>query len=159
MLGNTIFEEEYQYHRSLGKSHIEAYHRAVDYYRKFTRREITSGWEEYSETFEQKIHTEASQIIHVNETFSKLFPKVKEVSDKAGKLLCLIFRFEGLEQFLNEENIKIIYEEVGDDYPEAVWEMAKMLGYKTKGSSSSRIHVLKSCISRIANEMQLGLKL
>ncbi len=129
---NHIFQEEYDYWRKQrgvdGKplhSHITAYNRAVDYYRKFTAHEATQNWKQ---AVDREHHdTQAEDMVEriqfnqvVATMFTKLTPRQKE-------LLCFVIVQQDLDQYLNEENAKTVRAIVKKKRPEDVKDIAKAM--------------------------------
>lgn len=132
--GKTIFREEYDYWRKLGHAHKVATHRAIDYYRKFTSREVTDNFEVIQETRQDESAIDPSEYVGFNQLVARV---VANSSAQESKFVFLMVRMQQLEQYLNLENTNLAVFYCGDSYPDSVQEMAAALGYTCQNSGSS----------------------
>lgn len=130
----SIFQENFEYWRSQGESVIVARNKAIDYYRKFTKREVTDNWETFQGTIEDENHIAPLELISFNQTVSKL---IEAATVKDRKFLFLIIKQHDLDQYLNPENEALCDFYTGDKRPEKMFEVAGMMGFSCQASGSS----------------------
>lgn len=96
---NYVFQTEYNYWRSQGQAHIVAHRKAIDYYRKFTSREVTVEWVKAADAqaFVDPI-SEKEEHIHFNQIVRLAMANLTE---RQGEFLCMILVQQDLDQFLD----------------------------------------------------------
>lgn len=139
----SVFEEEYRYWRLEGFSHFEARNKAIDYYRKFTRREVTESETMSLDHFAMDEDVTVDQVLD----FNVILDRVKEIQygrngrygskEKLMKLLFLIIRMESLDEYLSPENAKLCQKLVGSERPSSMAEIATAMGFKVKANGCS----------------------
>lgn len=132
--GITIFREEYNYWRKLGHAHIVARNKAIDYYRKFTSREVTDNFDILQETIEDESAVSAIEYVSFNQMLDRV---VTSANAQESKFIFLMVRMQQLEGCLNAENLNRSVFYCGDAYPDTMQEMAAALGYTCQKSGSS----------------------
>lgn len=149
--GKTIFREEYDYWRQLGHAHTVAMHRAIDYYRKFTKREVTDNFEVFQETMQDEFAVDPSEYVGFNQLISRV---VANSSAQESKFVFLMVRMQQLEHYLNLENMNLAVFYCGDAYPDSMQEMAAALGYSCQksGSSMSTLRLRKK-VGKLLSEL------
>jgi hypothetical protein len=150
---NGIFDENFRYYCSIGYDPCYAKRKAIDYFRRFTSREVLEDFEKFSEHEDKETISQEDLII-----FNSLIKKVsKSFSKKDGRLRTLLFchiRKENLDCFLDQENLKEMLEEVPENIDfKTSNSIAEYLGYKKSSSN-------KHCRSypRIMKSFQTHLK-
>lgn len=152
----TVFEDNVNYFRAIGKSPLEAKHRAIDYYRQFTKREVTSTWDIFSEKAANEDQLDVEEILYLNEVFSKVVDEcLKRREKKSAKIFCLLLRLEGLDAHLNEKNLDMSDLLCGNDYPEAIWEVGVMAGFKVKSTTCVPLYAYKRWLGGIMKDLNL----
>jgi len=132
--GISIFREEYRYWRRSGLNHVCAYNRAVDYYRKFTMREVTEDWELRADSMADPNAVDPEQYTYFNQMVSKA---VNGLNPKERKFLFLVIRQIGVDSDLNEENTMLCDFYAGNHHPERMHEIAGIMGFSCQASGSS----------------------
>jgi len=93
----TIFEEEYWHARNLGSSHLEATHRAIDYIRRFTNRELTFFTDEDYKSVDRPVDANSTSTDMVNKVLNELD------SDKEISLFITLVKMTGLDMTVGPE--------------------------------------------------------
>jgi len=161
----SLFDDTVQWHMSAGATKLEATHRAIDEYRKFTRRQIQGEtYDIMSETILSEDSVTPEDEIHASQIFSKMIelvinhPQVrKSKTEMAVKLVCCLFRMNGLEEIMGETEAEFINKMLGNFFPETEMEIAEFLGYSVRKSTGScgMMTEWKQWLSRAAGEMGL----
>jgi hypothetical protein len=132
--GNNIFREDYLYWRKTGLNHTSATNKAIDYYRKFTSREVTTDWEVFQETVMDNKSTCLENRVIFNDMIQKL---VRGLEPKERKFLFLVVRQQCLYEELNEENQDLCDFYAGDSSPNSSQDIAAEMGFTVQSSGAS----------------------
>lgn len=127
----TVFGAEYWHWRENGFSHFEALNKARDYYRRYTRREITSG-EGFLESVEDESAT-LPQIVDLRNMFDKV---IVSGSDMEIKLFCGILRMQNLDTLLNSNQQEYVNGLMEGSSIGTQYELAQWMGYKVRDNGS-----------------------
>jgi len=139
-----------------GRTHLEASHRSIDNWRRYSNRQIQG------ETYDILVETELGrdddtiERLDANRTFEKLISTVvgqadlkEEQRTKMAKMVACLMRLHGVEDYLEEDNLKVVETLIGDFYPEHEYEIARFLGYSVNEvGTSTRFAVWKSWLGR-----------
>lgn len=161
--GVTLFDDTVNYFRAQGHSIKVAKNAATDEYRKFTKRQVQGdAFAVMSETVLESDEPDVDEQIHVNQVFEGVIREVcssftqKRKRQKAVMVVAGMFRMNGLEEHLFEENMEFIDGLFGDFFPNTEQELAEFLGYKTnKAGVSSTFYALKKGIAARTNNSEL----
>lgn len=126
------FQDNYRYYRSQGHSHTEAKNMAIDYHRRYTARECTDNWDEFSATVEDERLTQYDLVLY-NQTVTAL---AASCNPKQMQFLFATIRFEQLEDQLNENNLRLCHTVCADFYPDSVREIAEWMGFSIRKNGS-----------------------
>jgi hypothetical protein len=129
---NHVFQEEYQYWRrqrnAEGKplhSHVVAYNRAADYYRKFTAHESTQNWQQ---AVDREHHdTQAEDMVERIQFNQVVATMLGKLTARQKELLCYVVVQQDLDQYLDEENLRVVRGIVKKKRPEDVKDIAKAM--------------------------------
>lgn len=151
----SIFQEQYNYNRACGMSHLEARCRAIDYYRRYTKREVTATHEnEFGESVSILSNTaDDSTSMEEHVSFNDLVEKLaaKVTNPKALKLMWLLIKKEGLDEHLDAENMANMKASIGSSTPETVDDLSRELGFAFR---SPRIYAYFNCLGEFAKNFR-----
>ena len=123
---NAVFREEYEYHKRCGHAHSVAERRAIDYYRKYTSREITQDWQRLAdETLQDGQAQGVIDTISFNQSVARM---LKHVTPKQRVFIAFEIVRNDLDRWLNDENGKFVARLTKRKRPEEVREMASCMG-------------------------------
>lgn len=101
--GTTIFSEEYNYWKSQGYNHTSAKNKAIDYYRKYTSREVTVDWQIVADQVE--CHEDHIQDkIQVNDVIRVVLTKLTK---RQTEFLFYVIWQQDLDQYLDQDLLDI----------------------------------------------------
>jgi hypothetical protein len=123
---NAVFREEYSYYRRMGHAHVVAERRALDYYRKFLRREITENWERLvDEQYQDDQAQEVIEGIQFNQIVARM---LKELTARQRELFCYVVVQQDLDRYLDAANLRLVERVTGGRRPVEVREIARLMG-------------------------------
>lgn len=134
---NQLFQDEYQYWRQQGQAHIVAYRKAVDYYRKFLKREVTVEWQL---VVDEHYHTnevdDTIELLQFNEVLKLV---IQDLTSQQIRVLCYIIKQQDLDQYLNPELAKLVSLNTKNHRPDTAKEIADFMGLKTNNIGVSTV--------------------
>jgi len=126
----TIFDEEYAWHRAAGLSHIEAKNKAIDYYRRYTVREVSNSNPEMSDTefFGADERANPEEEVAFNLMFRDTLNNLQETRQKVAFII--FARAHGCDEMFDETTWKMA-NDVTEVYPESTKkiDLARACGY------------------------------
>lgn len=137
----STFLDNYQYAVRIGGTHTEARNFAIDYHRKFTAREATDNWDAVKGSFEDEDVTSQYDSVLMNERITNIVrgARIELTAPMADKLIqwtMLLFRQHGIDQMMNEENLKLCIQYCGDENPDEVKDIARAMGFTIRPNGS-----------------------
>ncbi len=121
------FSYYYWMYRDSGQSHDAAKKQAFAHLRADTDREVTSGWDEYKDTFMSDAPG-PDDIIQFRQVVDKT-EKRFGTDSRHMQYLYLLIRFMDMEDYLDTKHQKQADALVGNNYPESKYDMGRMMGY------------------------------
>lgn len=122
------FQEEYYYWRSQGQAHIVAYRKAVDYYRKHLRHEVTVDWQDAVDA--TKCSDSANDVVERIQ-FNQIIRQVAaDLTDRQFEMLCYILVQQDLDDQLDDQMRERVYAVTKEQRPQEVKEIAVCMGLK-----------------------------
>lgn len=126
---NYIFRLEYDYWRQQGQAHIVCYRKAIDYYRKNTRREVT---ENYKQKIDEIAYDNSAEDIiekiNFNQNIARAFLEVD--SEIERELLAYIIIQQEVFQYLDDRMLAVVEKYTKGNHPENAKEIAECMGFK-----------------------------
>lgn len=134
---NYLFQDEYNYWRRQGQAHIVAYRKAVDYYRKFLKRELTVNWQVLvDENYNVNEIEDTVELLQFNEVVKLV---MQELNTQQQQVLSYIIKQQDLDQYLNPELLKIVSNYTQEHRPDTAKEIAEFMGLKTNNIGVSTV--------------------
>lgn len=125
---NYVFQTEYNYWRSQGQANIVAHRKAVDYYRKFTSKEITVDWVQAAD-LQASVDPIGEKEDQIN--FNQIVRLVlKDLTDRQQEFFCMILVQQDLDQFLDDDLYDLVESHTKGERPETVKEIADLMGLR-----------------------------
>lgn len=122
------FQAEYNYWRSQGQAHIVAYRKAVDYYRKHLKHEVTVDWQaEVDKTVFDNSAEDTEERLQFNQVVALV---ANDLTERQFEMLCYIIVQQDLDAFLDEEMLTRVYAVTGENRPKEMKEIAVCMGLK-----------------------------
>lgn len=138
------FQEVYNYYRKQwylckktnkwihGHAHIVARRKAIDYYRKYLKREVTENWITQADAAVQDNHIEEEVVERMQ--FNDIVRIVlTELTDRQLEFFCYVIVQQDLDRYLDDELFKIVITNTCNNHPESVKEIAGCMKLKVSG--------------------------
>lgn len=124
---NYKFQEEYQYWKKAGESHVVARNRAIDYYRKFLKREVTVNWEFIADHVQSDgNHTDdALEGVQFNTVVRRV---MADLTPRQKELFCYILVQHDLDRHLDDDLAETVISATSSKRPSEVKEIAGHMG-------------------------------
>lgn len=147
-----VFWEEYRYWKQQGHVHIVAMRKAIDYYRKYTSREVTCHWVAVADSVAAgQTYSNVEERLHFN---SVVRSTLGALEGEQRVLFCYIIVQNDLELELNEDLLAEVLMVTGHNEPTEMKEIAACMNKSVskKGVCTTLTH-LKRHIRETMREM------